>query len=77
MNSTVTSVTKRDVSQSVTRSCNRDNRDNTLWGVTFCHADPANDWKADDLVPMPRFSSGGVTGRVTYAFALCNSGVVK
>ncbi len=71
MNSTVTSVTKRDVSLSVTRSSYRDNRDNTLWGVTLCHADPAMNWNASDLVPMPRFSFGGVTGRVTCAFALC------
>lgn len=35
MNSAVTTVTKRDVSLAVTRSCCRDRRDTPLWGVTF------------------------------------------
>lgn len=70
MNSTVTTVTKRDVSLSVTRSCYRDNRDNTLWGVTLCHADPANEWKASDLVPMPPFERGAGYAGVGVAVSL-------
>lgn len=36
----VTTVTSRDVSPCVARVCDRDNRDTTLWGVTYVTLTP-------------------------------------
>jgi len=68
MNSTVTPVTKRDVSQAVTQSCCRDRRDTPLWGVTFVTLTQPR----TKLVPMPPFQSGQETVGQTCAFALCD-----
>ena len=53
-----------------TRSSCRSRCSHHLKGGNVGNADPAMNRKASDLVPMLRFSFGGVTGHVTVAFSL-------
>ncbi|MEC9197966.1 MAG: hypothetical protein VX378_15595 [Pseudomonadota bacterium] len=77
---TVTTVTTRDISHRVTPECYRDNRDNTLWGVTYVTlpqpmADEdkeAKNW-ACDLGPTVADIFAPSTGRSTDLLSLPTS----